>query len=231
MSEIKSLVASPSIFDCLTSTEKELLIANSSLDVFKKGTFLKNTHSSKSSMVFLLKSGLVKRGQYSKNGKEYGAEIIMPNHLFGVLSLFNTEHENPLFFEALTAIEVWCIKKKYFVQLLNANSAFSNTILKLTLNNIVKLEKNQFNLIFNNIEGRVAYFLLQLTKDFGRNVGDEVLIEHPLTQQDMASFIGLTRQTINQALVIFKEKGYIYIPERKKILIRNLKQIETIAMY
>ncbi|PKP44921.1 MAG: hypothetical protein CVT95_10135 [Bacteroidetes bacterium HGW-Bacteroidetes-12] len=115
--------------------------------------------------------------------------------------------------------------------MLNENAIFSNALLKLTLNNIVKLEKNQFNLVFNNIEGRVAYFLLQLAKDFSRNIGEELLVEHPLTQQDMASFIGLTRQTINQALVIFKEKGYIYIPERKKILIRNIKQLETIAMY
>ncbi len=230
MPEIKSLVSSQSIFDCLTSSEKELLIANSSFHIFKKGIALKNAQTS-SSVIFLLKSGLVKRGQYSKNGREYDVEIIMPNHLFGILSLFNVEHEKPLFFEALTTVEVLCVKKKHFLQLLNENAIFSNALLKLTLNNIVKLEKNQFNLVFNNIEGRVAYFLLQLAKDFSRNIGEELLVEHPLTQQDMASFIGLTRQTINQALVIFKEKGYIYIPERKKILIRNIKQLETIAMY
>lgn len=224
-----SLFSHP-LLNSLKPSEIQLLIENATQVTQKKGIYLKKSNTS-CGLLYLLMNGYVKRGRYSESGKEFNSKIFVPQEYFGDMAFYNDEFDKPYFYKSITPVTIFTIKLKYIDIILKQNNSFSNLLYSESIKNVAKLEKNHFNLVFNNIEGRLAFFLLQLAEDFGRNIGDEVLIEHPLTQQDMANFIGLTRQTINQALVIFKEKGYIYIPDRKKILLKNIKQIETIAMY
>lgn len=230
MTEIQHILESEKPFKKLSPTELLFLSKHTTFDNFKKDDFIKPVNNS-ATIVYFLNKGFVKRGQYSKEGKEYASKFFIPKSIFGIFSLLETNEDKEFYYQALTTCEVICIKRSALLKIITENALFGKAILELTIKKSLELEKNQFNLVFNNIEGRVAYFLLQLANDFGRKIGNEILIEHIFTQQDMSNFIGLTRQTVNQALVIFKEKEYIYIPDRKKILIKNSKQLEKIAMY
>ncbi len=60
---------------------------------------------------------------------------------------------------------------------------------------------------------RLARKLLELAQGNGRVVADGVRIDMALTQSDLASLIGATRESTNKALGHFKRSGIIRIEQ------------------
>ena len=58
-------------------------------------------------------------------------------------------------------------------------------------------------------EARVASCLMRLAGEHGREKGDETTIELKLTQRDLASHLGLTRETVSRMLSEFRGAGLI----------------------
>ena len=59
---------------------------------------------------------------------------------------------------------------------------------------------------------KIVYMLNILAKRFGdeNDAGDKTQITVPLTQQDIANLLGLTRETVATELKKLKDKGYVY---------------------
>jgi CRP-like cAMP-binding protein len=85
-------------------------------------------------------------------------------------------------------------------------------------------EKRFESLVFKDARARIIDFLKDNAKDFGRQVGYEMLIKHSLTQQDIANFTGTSRQTVTSVLNDLKKSNKIYF-KRKSILIRDMASL------
>ena len=62
----------------------------------------------------------------------------------------------------------------------------------------------------------------------GRREGDVIFIDLSLTQKDMASMVGATRESINKELRALREKGLVSIQENM-ICIHNLERLKRRA--
>ncbi len=71
------------------------------------------------------------------------------------------------------------------------------------------------NLALRDVPSRLARKLLELAQGFGRVETDGVRIDMTLTQSDLASFIGATRESTNKALGNFRRSGYIRIVQNQ----------------
>jgi CRP-like cAMP-binding protein len=60
-----------------------------------------------------------------------------------------------------------------------------------------------------DVNGRVARQLLAFAERYGREVNGGVQIRIVLTQGDIADLVGASRKRVNQAMVLFKERGLI----------------------
>ena len=65
------------------------------------------------------------------------------------------------------------------------------------------------SLTLHDVPGRLARKLLELAQGYGRVTSDGVKIDMTLTQSDLASLIGATRESTNKALGNFKRSGII----------------------
>jgi len=74
---------------------------------------------------------------------------------------------------------------------------------------------------FLNISDRFAKKLVELAETLGRQKGNTTVIDLSLTQTDLASMVGATRESINKELRILRKKGLIQT-EGNRILIYNL---------
>lgn len=63
--------------------------------------------------------------------------------------------------------------------------------------------------ISRSIPGRVAALILRLTSAFGQSDGDVIVVQHGLTQGELATSIGATRESVNKALNEFAAQGWI----------------------
>jgi CRP/FNR family transcriptional regulator len=61
--------------------------------------------------------------------------------------------------------------------------------------------------------------LLELAEDFGREVDGEVLIDLPLSQLDLATLVGASRQSVNECLRELREARRIATRRRRFALL------------
>ncbi|MFC0605572.1 Crp/Fnr family transcriptional regulator [Winogradskyella pulchriflava] len=104
--------------------------------------------------------------------------------------------------------------------LMRDNKSFSLKIYKFIGFKFKKLERRLQLLLFKDSRTRLMEFLEELCSDYGydcNKTGDHI-INHPYTQKDIASLIGISRPTLNILLNELKEEAIIDF-NRKQIRI------------
>lgn len=77
-----------------------------------------------------------------------------------------------------------------------------------------------------DIEARVARQLLAFAEQYGKSARDnDIFIPIRLTQSDIASLVGATRESINKVIVSYKERGYISVDNNRRITIHSWKAL------
>ena len=84
-----------------------------------------------------------------------------------------------------------------------------------------RIESRVEQLVFCDVRTRLARILLELARDFGRRETDRTVIEVALTQGDLATLVGSVRQTVNESLREFEQKGWIGQDGRHLVLLKR----------
>ncbi len=177
-----------------------------------------------SNSVYFLKEGRIKLGSYSKNGKELIKTILNKGELFGELAITG-ETSRRDFAQALDNNTLVCaMNKEEMIGMMAMNPKMAMSITKLIGLRLQKTERRLNDLLFKDARERVVDLIKELAKEYGRDVGHEILVKHNLTHKDMANLTATSRQTVTSIINELKEKGLIYT-ERKKMLIRNLGKL------
>jgi CRP-like cAMP-binding protein len=72
------------------------------------------------------------------------------------------------------------------------------------------------------VEGRVARQILALARAYGKAQEDgTILIPVRLTQGDLASMVGASRERVNQVIVSYKDRNYLSVDHRHYFSVRN----------
>lgn len=174
--------------------------------------------------IFLIVEGKVKIAFYDHEGREVVKAVLGKGEMFGELALFNDEKREE-FALTLEQPTVLCpLDVEIMHELMRTYKTFSFKVYKLVGLRIKKLERKIESLIAKDVRTRLIEFLIDTAQEKGKKVGDETLIKHHLTQKDIADLIGTSRQTVTTLMNELKAQNIINF-DRKRILIRNLKQL------
>jgi CRP/FNR family cyclic AMP-dependent transcriptional regulator len=78
-----------------------------------------------------------------------------------------------------------------------------------------------------DVYGRVARQIQSFARQYGqRDSAGIVTIPIRLTQSDIASLVGATRERVNQVMTSFKQQGYIAVDRNYRITVRNPDALE-----
>ncbi len=156
------------------------------------------------SHVVYLKKGLVKETKKSTDGKEHIFRIFKSKTYLAMTSLFG-DTVNHFSYIALTESEICNIEINTFKNLLLENSKFTYSIMSsLCKENLYSYDK-LIKLSEKNIYGRLADALLF----FSTNIFSSYKFKLPLSQQEIANFIGISRESCTRTLSNFKQSGII----------------------
>ena len=111
--------------------------------------------------------------------------------------------------------------------LLNENAQFSSFMfqqLTKRYNKVVSRLSMVHPMVL--IKQQVVKLILELAEDFGRSVGDEVIIEHGLSHHEMAAIIHRSRQSVTGTMRLLKKEGLINYT-RTSILVRDTERLRT----
>lgn len=178
-----------------------------------------------SKIVFFLKRGRVKIGKYTDDGKEIIKAILHPGEIFGEMSIAGQESRTD-FAQALDDDVMICATNVEDIKkIMNNNAKLSMAITRSIGERLMNVERKMESLIFKDARTRIIDLIKQMAEKRGKKIGDEILLNHDLTHQDIANITATSRQTVTVTLNELKEKDLIYM-ERKKILIRDIAKLQ-----
>jgi CRP-like cAMP-binding protein len=174
--------------------------------------------------IYFLKEGRVKIGTYSDDGKEIIKAILHPGEIFGELSLVGEEKRRD-FAQAIDNKVVICsMQMQDMEMMMQQNAALNFKVTKLIGFRLRKVERRLESLIFKDARTRIIDLIKDLAAEHGKKIGDEILVKHFLTHQDIANLTATSRQTVTTVLNDLKDKDLIYM-ERNKFLIRDINRL------
>ncbi len=157
--------------------------------------------------VFIIKEGFVKAYTITKAGEENLLLIHDTGEFIPLPWALNGSHADGLYYEAMSDVTVLKTSKVKLLSVMSSNIWLSQEILKQALHIITNYSQRIQALEFRTARQRIVAELLNLAEMFGKMNGKIVLIEAPVTHQDIANSINMTRETASRALgLLFEEE-------------------------
>lgn len=168
--------------------------------------------------VYLLEQGAIRILRVSRKGEEVTLGYVVAGEVFGELPGFG-DHPRESFAVAREPSIVWKIPLDLFRELVSGQPALAVEISRQMGDRMKRVEARVENLVFGDVRSRLAMVLLELATDFGHREGDHWIIDLGLSQGELATLIGATRQSVNAAIGGLREDGLVrWIGHRAEIL-------------
>jgi CRP/FNR family cyclic AMP-dependent transcriptional regulator len=159
-----------------------------------------------SDAVFYIQKGKVKLTVVSTSGKEATIGILNEGDFFGEGCLTG----QPIRLcsaTTLTDCAVMRIEKKYMMEVLHREHAFSDMFVAFLLTRNIRYEEDLVDQLFNSSEKRLARILLLLAH-FGKEGQHQVAIP-AISQETLAEMVGTTRSRVSFFMNRFRKLGLI----------------------
>jgi CRP/FNR family transcriptional regulator len=175
--------------------------------------------------IFCLTKGYVRQYSISKTGLELTLRILKPISYIPMVWAINGT-PNIYFFEALTPVEVGRAPRKQVVNFIKDKPAVMFELISVLLEDYAESLNRIEHLVFSDAYRRVISVLLYIAKHFGEEHKRGVMVHHHFTQQDLATLIGIARETANTELVKLERRGLIKYVDHS-ILFVNIDKLNS----
>jgi CRP/FNR family transcriptional regulator, cyclic AMP receptor protein len=166
--------------------------------------------------LFVVIEGRVKVVVVNEAGDEMVLVTLQPVDVFGEVALIDGEPRSASA-ETLEQTRVLVLTRTTFLEALRESPAMTESLLRSLGAVLRRLTEQTADLVFLDLHGRVAKLLLGLAEKTDSS-GEGAELDLHLTQSDLASMVGGSRQSVNQILKSFERRGYVDLQGRKLIL-------------
>lgn len=172
-----------------------------------------------SNFIFYVVSGLVKTYSTHEDGKELITCIFKKHDFFGFTSLTKNipYHENAV---AIKESKLLKISKKEIYDLVIQNPQLAINFFDILTENLNSLKESLIHLAYDSVRKKTAESILLMNNKSKKNNVE-------ISRYDLASLIGIAKETLIRALTEFKEEGIIET-DRNSIRILDIEKLENI---
>ena len=169
--------------------------------------------------LYVVVSGKVKLGRSGSGGRENLLAVLGPGQMFGELSVFDPGPRSTTA-TAVTASELRVLEHGELMTWLEQRPVVARALLGQLAGRLRRANDVVSDLVFSDVPGRVAKALLDLADRFGEHSDDAgLVVNHDLTQEELAQLVGASRETVNKALADFATRGWIRLEPRSVTLL------------
>jgi CRP-like cAMP-binding protein len=166
--------------------------------------------------LYVLVDGAVEVFLTSEAGDRMVLTTLTAPEVFGEISLLDGGVRSAGC-EAIDDTTVFLLSRATFLDHLREHPAFAEQLLRGLGGLVRRLSEQASDFVFLDLPGRLAKVLLRLAADTGPEV-EGVPLEIAVTQRRLAEMAGGSRQSVNQILQTFAERGVIELHARKIVI-------------
>jgi len=177
--------------------------------------------------LYVVASGQIKLLRHSLTGQDVLVDILSSGEFFGTLST----SEGDTFADtaqAQTSACVLSIASQDFRSLLTRYPSVALSVLDITSKRLAEAHEMLRQLSAHSVEQRIAYILLKLVDKLGEKRDVGLLIQMPLTRDDIARMSGTSTESTSRIMSQFQKDGLIQ-SGRQWVAIVNQEQLQQIA--
>src|SRR5215468_2969295 len=165
--------------------------------------------------LIILRRGAIAVFRTSPTGERAVLTVIRPPDVFGEVSLLDGSARSASA-EAIEDCSALALSRGAFIELVHANSHILDAVMRSLGALIRRLTEQNADHVFLDLPGRVAKTLVRLAGD---SQAPMVTIE--LNQSQLAEMAGGSRQSVNQAIGSFANRGWLRT-EGRRIVVTDL---------
>ena len=176
----------------------------------------------------ILTEGSVKVELMNSEGKELTLTILTPFQFLGELALLDDVPRSATVVSMEQSV-LLSINKRDFARLLESYPRMSIPMLRQLTRRVRVLTDDIASMAFLDSYSRVTRKILNLGEEMGQtNAEGHILIDRPLTHQQLANLVGTTRETVTKILNEMKDNGLLDI-RRHRITILDRDELHARA--
>ena len=177
--------------------------------------------------MYRIVSGSVRLFATRSDGREVVFLKFQPGDCFGEASLIDNE-TRPQTAQAVTDVELEVIDAASFTRLRDAYREFDEALLRL-LSHQMRFASSLFiDLSLNDLLGRIAGRIQEAAQASRATCDGAATLDLPLSQAEIASMVGASRQTVNKALQQMQSMGLLHT-EYNRIIVHDLDWLRSLA--
>ena len=179
--------------------------------------------------LYIVGKGKLKISIPGESGDEVILAILGQGEIVGELSLIDGGSRSATV-AALEDAELFYLGRQNFFKFLEPRFDAVMHILRVLTRRLREADAMLEDTHLFDITTRVARRLLTLGRQFGKSENSTIQIDLQITQNDLASMTGATRESINKQLRIFKEKGLIKI-DKGQVIVLDARRLAAKAHF
>ena len=214
------------LFHGLERDEIEMVCQEGAVRKILKGEFF-FIQGDPAEYLFLLIQGRVKLTQSDPDGQQVLMRAIGPYSFFAAVAL--SQHGiYPVTAEAMEDCAAIAWSKTSLARFTSQYPVLSANAIQLFADSVKEFQERFRQMATERVERRLARTLLRLAGQTGKKTPEGVLIDLPLTRQDLAEMTGTTIFTVSRLLTAWENQGLI-IADREHIVLRAPHSLVEIA--
>jgi len=177
--------------------------------------------------LYVVAVGHVKLVRHTLSGQDIVLDVLTPGEFFGTLSVLGSELYQDTA-QAQTDCCVLAITADTFQTVLQHYPPVALTALNIMSLRLEQAHETVRQLSAHSVEQRIAAVLLKLARKVGSQQAEGLLIQLPLSRQDLAQMTGTTVESASRVMSQLQKEGFIRTG-RQWVAITNAAELELIA--
>lgn len=200
------------IFKSLTEDEKMEIAMITDEKEYKKSEMI-YMQGETWKKLFVIHKGVVKISRTTEAGKEQVIRLLGPGDFLGELSLFSPlPMQNSA--EALEDVIMCIIDGDSISQIMKEMPTIAFKVMETLSTRLSDAENLLEDISLNSVEKRIASTLIRMA-------GEENQVNLPVSKGTLASYIGMSQETLSRRLRVLEDEGIIEQEGHRKIIIKD----------
>ncbi len=160
--------------------------------------------------VYVVKKGVIKTYNLTSRGEEKPITYDVRYESFPISWVFSKMAQAQFFYDAFTDVELYCVPRENYQRFLKQNPDVLYELHSFLVSRYVNMQTRinalEQSKAATKVVNTIHYLCLRYGKDIKENL---VRIQLPMTQQELANFMGLTRETTGIELKRLQREGVL----------------------
>ena len=175
----------------------------------------------------MLLHGRLKVVQVTPDGQQVVIRFVSPGDIYGIARALRRS-DYPATASAIVDSITLAWDAAIWDDFMARHPAFAANVMQMMGQRLQEAHARVREMSTEEVGRRIAHAVLRLVDQSGRKIDDGVIVDFPITHQDIAQVSGTTLHSVSRVLSAWESAGLVTVG-RHKIVVRDLESLARVA--